>query len=116
VRALQVKNARGEWVDAPPIEGAFVCNIGDMLELYTNGVCRSTTHRVLMPSAEEAADGRTSVPFFFEPNFDAIVSPLAAFGDVHEKYATPVKYGEHLRRKIEANFETDRVTMRARES
>jgi len=116
VRALQVKNARGEWVDAPPIEGAFVCNIGDMLELYTNGVCRSTTHRVLMPSAEEAADGRISVPFFFEPNFDAIVSPLAAFGDVHEKYATPVKYGEHLRRKIEANFETDRVTMRARES
>ena len=69
-----------------------------------------------MPSAEEAADGRISVPFFFEPNFDAIVSPLAAFGDVHEKYATPVKYGEHLRRKIEANFETDRVTMRARES
>ena len=35
--ALQVQNAAGEWVDAPPMEGSFVCNIGDMLQIWTNG-------------------------------------------------------------------------------
>ena len=45
--ALQVRNARGEWVSAPPLEDAFVCNVGDMLKIASGGVYSSTPHRVV---------------------------------------------------------------------
>ena len=44
---LQVINGAGQWVAAPPIPGAFVVNIGDLLEVWSNGVFISTSHRVL---------------------------------------------------------------------
>ncbi len=36
---VQVKNARGEWITAAPVPGTFVCNVGDMLRVYSNGSC-----------------------------------------------------------------------------
>ena len=68
---LQVRTRTG-WLDAPPIPGSLVCNIGDMLDRLTGGRYRSTPHRVL-PST--SAD-RLSWPFFFDPNFDADVTPV----------------------------------------
>lgn len=70
---LQVKSPDG-WIDAPPIEGALVCNIGDMLERLTGGRFRSTPHRVLNVSGED----RLSFPLFFDPAFDAVMQPLPA--------------------------------------
>ncbi len=43
---LEVLNAKGVWVDAPPVSGAFVINIGDLLEVLSNGRWVSTAHRV----------------------------------------------------------------------
>jgi isopenicillin N synthase-like dioxygenase len=63
---LQVRSRSG-WVDAPPIQGTFVCNIGDMLDRLTHGIYRSTPHRVLNTSNRS----RLSFPFFFDPDFDA---------------------------------------------
>lgn len=68
---LQVKSRSG-WIDAPPIPGSFVCNIGDMLDRLTRGMYRSTPHRVLNMSKR----GRLSFPFFFDPSFDAEISPI----------------------------------------
>jgi isopenicillin N synthase-like dioxygenase len=68
---LQVCSPRG-WVDAPPIPGAFVCNIGDMLDRMTGGWYRSTPHRVRNVSGRN----RLSFPFFFDPDFTAEVPPL----------------------------------------
>ncbi len=68
---LQVKTARG-WIDAPPIPGALICNIGDMLDRLTGGLYRSTPHRARNVSGR----GRLSFPFFFDPAFDAVVRPL----------------------------------------
>ncbi len=68
------------WIDAPPVPGTFVCNIGDMLDRMTGGWYRSTPHRVRNLSGH----GRLSFPFFFDPNFSAEVPPLpsrAAGGD-----------------------------------
>lgn len=43
---LEVLNGDGEWIDAPPIPGTYVVNVGDLLELWTNGAFVATSHRV----------------------------------------------------------------------
>jgi isopenicillin N synthase-like dioxygenase len=69
---LQVEH-EGEWIDAPPIPGAFVVNIGEMLELATNGYLKATLHRVQSP---QVGTDRISIPFFFNPALDATMPHL----------------------------------------
>ncbi|MBS1905990.1 MAG: isopenicillin N synthase family oxygenase [Actinobacteria bacterium] len=64
---LQVERD-GAWVDAPPVDGAFVVNIGELLEYATDGYLKATNHRVVSP---QAPDERISIPFFFNPALDA---------------------------------------------
>lgn len=64
---LQVQRG-GEWVDAPSVPGAFVVNIGEMLEYATGGYLIATNHRVVSP---RYPDDRISVPYFFNPALDA---------------------------------------------
>ncbi|OAL71725.1 hypothetical protein A7D00_3755 [Trichophyton violaceum] len=68
-RGLQVQNHRGEWIDCPPIDGTLVVAMGQGLEAITQGVCQSTTHRVLSPA--RGAGARFSVPFFQGVSYDA---------------------------------------------
>lgn len=68
---LQVRSRSG-WIDAPPIRGSFVCNIGDMLDRMTGGLYRSTAHRVKSPVERD----RLSFPFFLDPNFNAEVKAI----------------------------------------
>ncbi|RFB80253.1 isopenicillin N synthase family dioxygenase [Methylovirgula sp. 4M-Z18] len=70
---LQVEGARG-WIDAPPIPGTFVVNIGEILELASNGYLRANVHRVVSPPA---GTDRLSVPFFLGAQLDAEVPQLA---------------------------------------
>jgi isopenicillin N synthase-like dioxygenase len=64
---LQVQRD-GQWVDAPPVPGSFVVNIGELLEYATQGYLIATNHRVISP---RYPDDRISVPFFFNPALDA---------------------------------------------
>jgi isopenicillin N synthase-like dioxygenase len=64
---LQVEHD-GEWIDAPSLPGAFVVNIGEMLELATDGYLKATLHRVESP---RVGTDRISIPFFFNPALDA---------------------------------------------
>ena len=68
---LQVRTESG-WIDAPPLPGTLVCNIGDMLDRLTGGWYRSTPHRVLNRSGVD----RLSFPLFFDPNLSAAIRPL----------------------------------------
>lgn len=68
---LQVKTPRG-WIEAPPLPGTLVCNIGDMLDRLSGGWFRSTPHRVRNTSGRE----RLSFPLFFDPDVAAAVRPL----------------------------------------
>jgi len=68
---LQIAAPEG-WIDAPPIPGTLICNIGDMLDRLTGGWYRSTPHRVRNLSGH----GRLSFPFFLDPGFTAEVPPL----------------------------------------
>ncbi|CAM8934352.1 hypothetical protein QQ045_012541 [Rhodiola kirilowii] len=105
ITALQVRNKSGEWIWAPPIPGAFVCNIGDMLKILSNGIYESTLHRVI----NNSPNYRVCVAFFYETNFDALVEPL----DIcKKKTGETIKferavYGEHLVSKVQTNFVTD---------
>ena len=62
-----------EWIDAPPVEGAFVVNIGETLEVATNGYLKATVHRVISPLI---GHDRISVPFFFNPALDTAIPLL----------------------------------------
>jgi isopenicillin N synthase-like dioxygenase len=110
---LEVRTRSGEWMKADPRDGAFVVNVGDMLSLWTMGRWTSTVHRVLHPGATSAAAGdddlgRVSVPFFFEPNYDALIEPLPIGGETERasrSRGTRVVYGEHLLAKTSSNFD-----------
>ncbi|KIO06162.1 hypothetical protein M404DRAFT_946964 [Pisolithus tinctorius Marx 270] len=90
----------GVWIDADPIPGCVVCNIGSMWEVWSNGLYKSTLHRVIHRGANYR------IPFFFEPNFDANVKPLPAAiaqtGDV--QVYKPVEYSKFLLSKVSYNF------------
>ena len=72
VGGLSVHTPQG-WVDAPPIAGTFVCNIGDMLDRMTGGLYKSTPHRVVRNTSGR---DRLSFPLFFDPDFMAPMRPL----------------------------------------
>jgi isopenicillin N synthase-like dioxygenase len=72
VGGLQVQDADG-WIDATPIPGAFVVNIGELLEMASNGYLRATVHRVVTPPA---GSERLSVAFFLGARLDATVPLL----------------------------------------
>jgi isopenicillin N synthase-like dioxygenase len=106
---LQVKS-QSQWIEAHPIPGTFICNIGDMLDRLTGGLYLSTPHRVRNLSGRD----RLSFPFFFDPNFNAEVEPLpfnATIFDnrderwdkasVHEFRGT---YGDYLLDKVSKVF------------
>jgi isopenicillin N synthase-like dioxygenase len=106
-------HSQGGWVSAPPVEGSFVCNLGDMLERMTGGLYRSTPHRVRNTSREE----RISMAFFFDPAWDAAVVPIpdtvsegGAAESSHARWdgADPLAftgtYGEYLLSKVAKVF------------
>lgn len=74
VGGLQVQTPDGMWIDAHPRPGAFVVNIGEMLEIATQGYLVATRHRVVSP---RPGVDRYSIPFFLGPRLDAVVEPLA---------------------------------------
>jgi isopenicillin N synthase-like dioxygenase len=69
---LQVETA-SDWIDAAPRPGALVVNIGELLELASDGYLRATIHRVLAPPEGRE---RLSVAFFLGARLDAVVEPL----------------------------------------
>lgn len=73
---LQVRSLTNHstWISAPPIENTFVINLGDALEHNTQGLYRATPHRVLQRI--NANTGRISMPYFFDPSFDASMIPM----------------------------------------
>ncbi|WP_330236083.1 isopenicillin N synthase family dioxygenase [Streptomyces sp. NBC_00566] len=73
VGGLQVQRADGRFHEVPPLDGAFVVNLGELLEVATNGYLVATNHRVVSPPA---ATERFSVPFFYNPSLDAKIAPV----------------------------------------
>lgn len=87
---LEVMNDLGQWVDAPPLDGAFVVNIGDMLEVMTAGTFVATAHRVRTVSEE-----RYSFPLFYACDFHTQIKPLPQFQNAGTEYEE-ITIGEHM--------------------
>jgi len=89
---LEVINGAGQWIDVPLLQGAFVINIGDMLEILSNGEFVATAHRV-----RKVAEERYAFPMFCNVDYDVVVEPLAELlvNGTPPRY-TPQVCGEHL--------------------
>jgi isopenicillin N synthase-like dioxygenase len=93
---LQVRLRNGDWLDVHPGPDAFVCNIGDLMMRWTNDEWLSNVHRVANPPREAAAIGRLSIPFFHNPNADALIECITGFhgADKAPKYR-PIGFAEY---------------------
>ncbi|KAJ7681526.1 Clavaminate synthase-like protein [Mycena rosella] len=98
---LQVQNADGKWIDAVPIPGTFVINLGDQFARWTNDVFKSTVHRVTNRSGRE----RYSMPLFFGTDYDVPLEPLPSCvsPDRPARYEV-VMAGEYVKRRLEETY------------
>ncbi|ORY27119.1 hypothetical protein BCR39DRAFT_539328 [Naematelia encephala] len=98
--ALQVEAKDGSWIPADPIPGAFVVNIGDIIDTLTGHQYKSTYHRVI----HRGSRYRVSIPFFFEPQRDQVIKPLEGFTAPGETAVAPFTYFDHLKSMIYNHF------------
>lgn len=120
-RGLQVKKAvagddaitgisdcsSSDWIEAPGLGGSIaVVNSGALLARWTNDRWRATAHRVVVPSAQDAAEHRYSIPFFAHPDPDTFVAAHPNFVPAGEQpHYAPIRAGEFLRMKLQALHE-----------
>ncbi|MBW4523000.1 MAG: isopenicillin N synthase family oxygenase [Scytolyngbya sp. HA4215-MV1] len=71
---LELLQQDGSWLSVPVLPGQIIVDGGDMLQQITNGLFKSTTHRVVNPNNDR--DRRFSMPFFAHPRPEIDLSPL----------------------------------------
>ena len=89
---LQVRAKSGKWIEAPPVPGTLVCNIGDLLARWSNNRFASTVHRVINRSKR----ARYSIPVFFDPHTDTIIDPVDFGVHAAESRYPPVRAGAYI--------------------
>ncbi|UTF58780.1 isopenicillin N synthase family oxygenase [Gilvimarinus sp. DA14] len=89
---LEVLNGAGEWIDVPLKDNAFVINIGDMLEVLSNGQFVATSHRV-----RKVKEERYSFPLFCACDYDTEIAPIESLTKANPgRDYTSLKCGDHL--------------------
>lgn len=97
---LEVMNADGAWVEAPPVPQTYLVNIGRVTQILTNDRYKATEHRV-----RKVSTPRYSIPFFYNPNFDAIIQPLdQCCSSRNPPRHSPYRQGEFLAERFGRSF------------
>ena len=97
---LQVRGRDGVWIEAPPIPGTLVCNIGDLLKVWSNGRFASTVHRVINRSGRQ----RYSIPVFWDPRSDALIDPCDLGVSKADRQFEPIMAGDHIAGRNRKSF------------
>jgi len=100
VGGLQIETLNGQWVHAPPIEGTLIINVADLLSRWTDGVYKSTPHRVVNSSGGE----RLSLVFAFDPNPETVIDSQDVFGQSHISKEPPITCGDYLNWRFNKAF------------
>ena len=94
---LQVSDNSGGWYNVETPENGFVCNIGDTMQLWTGGRFKSTLHRVVNPPVvNRKEEGRISLVYFHQPNYDAALSGI----NTSDQGSKTLTFAEHYFGKI----------------
>ncbi|PCH40421.1 Clavaminate synthase-like protein [Wolfiporia cocos MD-104 SS10] len=101
IQALQVLNKQNEWIDAPPIPGTLVVNLGDQFARWTNDVFKSTVHRAINRSGVR----RYSIPLFFGTDYDVRLEPIPSCVSAERppKYEV-VTAGDYVKERLAAAY------------
>ena len=86
------------WYDVEPIKDAFVVNIGDMFQVWSNDQYRAALHRVQAMSQTD----RYSFPFFYNPDYGAIIEPLECAAEPN--LYNSIDWGEFRRRRADGDY------------
>jgi len=89
---LQVQDINGDWIEAPPIEGTLVVNVGDLLSRWTGGAYKSTPHRVINSSGRE----RLSLVLAFDPNAETAIDSTHVHGGLPDPEHPSTTCGDYL--------------------
>lgn len=115
---LEVLSPDNRWTSAPRVEDSLIINVADFMMRWTNGVYKSTIHRVVNRTGE----ARYSVPFFFSINYDQLVEvvfssintvgistnflqtlPSCVSEDNPSKYP-PIRAGEYILQRLASTY------------
>ncbi len=100
VGGLQVQDIKGEWIQAPPIDGTLVVNVADLLSRWTGGGYKSTPHRVVNSSGRE----RLSLVLAFDPDPETLIDPRDVLGPNCSIHDEPITCGDYLTWRFERAF------------
>jgi isopenicillin N synthase-like dioxygenase len=102
VPGLEIRTQSGNWIPAPPLDGTFVVNTGDMGHRWTNGRFLSTPHRVRNLSGVD----RYAIPFFFDAHADAVMECVpTCTGPGNPPRFEPVTYSEYMDWFMSRNYD-----------
>ncbi len=98
---LELLTRDGRWIPVSPKPGELVINIGDMLQRLTNGVLRSTSHRVVNPTPDRASRARYSMPFFLHFRSDFLIEALPeTVPDGEQAKWPPITANDYLQERL----------------
>ena len=100
VGGLQVQDVNGDWLEAPPVEGSLVVNVGDLLTHWTAGAYKSTPHRVINSSGYE----RLSIVLAYDPNPETVIDPRSIMGADYSGDLPAMTCGDYLQRRFKKAF------------
>ncbi|XP_057251330.1 gibberellin 20-oxidase-like protein isoform X2 [Beta vulgaris subsp. vulgaris] len=109
VSSLQVRSKEGKWMDIEPVKGSIVLNIGDMLEAWSNGILRSSEHRVMLRKPRD----RLSMAFFWTFEDDKVIfapKELVGGGPQKKRVFKPFVCSDYVRfREFDDKEKYDKV-------
>ncbi|KAM5550069.1 hypothetical protein ABKV19_001160 [Rosa sericea] len=100
VTGLHIRK-EGKWVPVEPIPNAFVVNVGDMIEIWSNGKYKSIEHRAVTNKSK----ARLSYATFIIPRNDVEIGPFNHLVDQSSRKYKKVIYGEYLRSSLKGKLE-----------